>query len=209
MYQNASGARVTLCMRPDMESRGKTVLRYAREAGAARRLLAGTPDLEILAARALATAPLPRLAVPRLVLALGVLAGLALLLRDRVPVELAVDVAAAGAVDRAEAAGEPARRQLAGGTVGRDVGEPYRQDGVGGRRLDLRDDAGAGLDDRHRRADDLQRAVRRLRLDGLTAPRKGVDGGAARPLGATDVPVRRRDGPPRRPAPGCRPGGGG
>jgi hypothetical protein len=37
-------------------------LRYAREAGAARRLLAGTPDLEILAARALATAPLPRLA---------------------------------------------------------------------------------------------------------------------------------------------------
>jgi hypothetical protein len=37
-------------------------LRYAREAGAARRLLAGTPDLEILAARALAAAPLPRLA---------------------------------------------------------------------------------------------------------------------------------------------------
>ena len=37
-------------------------LRYAREAGAARRLLAGTPDLEILAARAMATAPLPRLA---------------------------------------------------------------------------------------------------------------------------------------------------
>src|SRR5690349_61390 len=37
-------------------------LRYAREAGAARRLLAGTPDLEILAARALATAPLPLLA---------------------------------------------------------------------------------------------------------------------------------------------------
>jgi len=38
-------------------------LRYAREAGAARRLLAGgTPDLEILAARAVATAPLPRLA---------------------------------------------------------------------------------------------------------------------------------------------------
>jgi hypothetical protein len=37
-------------------------LRYAREAGAARRLLTGTPDLEILAARALATAPLPRLA---------------------------------------------------------------------------------------------------------------------------------------------------
>jgi len=37
-------------------------LRYAREAGAARQLLAGTPDLEILAARAVATAPLPRLA---------------------------------------------------------------------------------------------------------------------------------------------------
>jgi hypothetical protein len=37
-------------------------LRYARAAGAARRLLAGTPDLEILAARALATAPLDRLA---------------------------------------------------------------------------------------------------------------------------------------------------
>jgi hypothetical protein len=37
-------------------------LRYAREAGAARRLLNGAPDLEILAARALATAPLPRLA---------------------------------------------------------------------------------------------------------------------------------------------------
>jgi hypothetical protein len=37
-------------------------LRYAREAGAARRLLAGTPDLDILAARALATAPLTRLA---------------------------------------------------------------------------------------------------------------------------------------------------
>lgn len=37
-------------------------LRYAREAGAARRLLASAPDLEILAARALATAPLPRLA---------------------------------------------------------------------------------------------------------------------------------------------------
>jgi hypothetical protein len=37
-------------------------LRYVREAGAARRLLAGTPDLEILAARALATASLPRLA---------------------------------------------------------------------------------------------------------------------------------------------------
>jgi hypothetical protein len=37
-------------------------LRYAREAGAARQLLAGTPDLEILAARALATAPLSRLA---------------------------------------------------------------------------------------------------------------------------------------------------
>jgi hypothetical protein len=37
-------------------------LRYAREAGAAARLVAGTPDLEVLAARALATAPLPRLA---------------------------------------------------------------------------------------------------------------------------------------------------
>jgi hypothetical protein len=37
-------------------------LRWAREAGAARRLLAGTPDLDVLAARALATAPLPRLA---------------------------------------------------------------------------------------------------------------------------------------------------
>jgi hypothetical protein len=37
-------------------------LRYAREAGAARRLLTGTPELEILAARAMATAPLPRLA---------------------------------------------------------------------------------------------------------------------------------------------------
>jgi hypothetical protein len=37
-------------------------LRYVREAGAARRLLAGTPDLDVLAARALATAPLPRLA---------------------------------------------------------------------------------------------------------------------------------------------------
>ena len=37
-------------------------LRYVREAGAARRLLSGTPDLEILAARAMATAPLPRLA---------------------------------------------------------------------------------------------------------------------------------------------------
>jgi hypothetical protein len=37
-------------------------LRYAREAGAAQRLLAGTPDLEVLAARALATAPLSRLA---------------------------------------------------------------------------------------------------------------------------------------------------
>jgi hypothetical protein len=36
--------------------------RYAREAGAATRLLRGTPDLELLAARALATAPLPRLA---------------------------------------------------------------------------------------------------------------------------------------------------
>jgi hypothetical protein len=37
-------------------------LRYLREAGAARRLLAGTPELHVLAARALATAPLPRLA---------------------------------------------------------------------------------------------------------------------------------------------------
>ena len=37
-------------------------LGYVREAGAARRLLAGTPELEILAARAMATAPLPRLA---------------------------------------------------------------------------------------------------------------------------------------------------
>jgi hypothetical protein len=36
-------------------------LSYAREAGAARRL-AGTAELEILAARAMATAPLPRLA---------------------------------------------------------------------------------------------------------------------------------------------------
>ncbi|WP_051515957.1 hypothetical protein [Candidatus Blastococcus massiliensis] len=38
-------------------------LRYVREAGAATRLLAGpSPDVELLAARALATAPLPRLA---------------------------------------------------------------------------------------------------------------------------------------------------
>ena len=37
-------------------------LSYAREAGAARRLVSGTPDLHLLAARALATAPLPRLA---------------------------------------------------------------------------------------------------------------------------------------------------
>ncbi|MCW2683629.1 MAG: hypothetical protein JWP33_1542, partial [Blastococcus sp.] len=37
-------------------------LHYVREAGAAARLLTGTPDLELLAARALATAPLPRLA---------------------------------------------------------------------------------------------------------------------------------------------------
>jgi len=37
-------------------------LRWAREAAAARRLLTGTPDLEVLAARALATAPLPGLA---------------------------------------------------------------------------------------------------------------------------------------------------
>jgi hypothetical protein len=37
-------------------------LRWAREASAAGRLLTGSPDLELLAARALATAPLPRLA---------------------------------------------------------------------------------------------------------------------------------------------------
>jgi hypothetical protein len=37
-------------------------LRWAREASAARRLIAGTPDLELLAARAVATAPLPDLA---------------------------------------------------------------------------------------------------------------------------------------------------
>jgi hypothetical protein len=37
-------------------------LDYARDAGAARRLLTGTPDLHLLAARALATASLPRLA---------------------------------------------------------------------------------------------------------------------------------------------------
>jgi hypothetical protein len=37
-------------------------LRWAREAGAARQLLTGTPDLHLLAARAVATAPLPRLA---------------------------------------------------------------------------------------------------------------------------------------------------
>jgi hypothetical protein len=37
-------------------------LRYAREAGAARRMFTATPDLHVLAARALATAPLPRLA---------------------------------------------------------------------------------------------------------------------------------------------------
>jgi hypothetical protein len=37
-------------------------LRYAREAGAARQLLTGAPELEILAARAMATAPLPHLA---------------------------------------------------------------------------------------------------------------------------------------------------
>ncbi|TFV62453.1 hypothetical protein E4P40_27630, partial [Blastococcus sp. CT_GayMR20] len=37
-------------------------LEYAREAGAARRLLTGTPDVHVLAARALATAPLPQLA---------------------------------------------------------------------------------------------------------------------------------------------------
>jgi hypothetical protein len=37
-------------------------LNYAREAGAARRLIAGTPDLHVLAVRALATAPLLQLA---------------------------------------------------------------------------------------------------------------------------------------------------
>lgn len=37
-------------------------LRWARDAAAAGRLLAGTPDLDVLAARALATAPLPLLA---------------------------------------------------------------------------------------------------------------------------------------------------
>jgi hypothetical protein len=37
-------------------------LGWIREAGAAQRLLSGTPDIELLAARALATAPLPRLA---------------------------------------------------------------------------------------------------------------------------------------------------
>lgn len=37
-------------------------LRYVREAGAARRMLTGTPDLHLFAARAVATAPLPRLA---------------------------------------------------------------------------------------------------------------------------------------------------
>lgn len=37
-------------------------LRWIREAAAARRLLSAGPDLELLAARALATAPLPRLA---------------------------------------------------------------------------------------------------------------------------------------------------
>lgn len=37
-------------------------LRWIREAAAARRLLRGSADLELLAARALATAPLPRLA---------------------------------------------------------------------------------------------------------------------------------------------------
>jgi hypothetical protein len=37
-------------------------LRWAREAGAARSMLRGTPDLHVLAARAMATAPLPRLA---------------------------------------------------------------------------------------------------------------------------------------------------
>jgi hypothetical protein len=37
-------------------------LSYVRDAGAARRLMTGTPELEILAARAMATAPLPWLA---------------------------------------------------------------------------------------------------------------------------------------------------
>lgn len=37
-------------------------LAWAREAGAARRLLTGAPDVELLAARAVATAPLPQLA---------------------------------------------------------------------------------------------------------------------------------------------------
>jgi len=37
-------------------------LRWAQEAGAARRLIDGTPDLHLLAARAMATAPLPQLA---------------------------------------------------------------------------------------------------------------------------------------------------
>jgi hypothetical protein len=37
-------------------------VRWARDAGAAARLAAGHPDLELLAARAVATAPLPRLA---------------------------------------------------------------------------------------------------------------------------------------------------
>jgi hypothetical protein len=37
-------------------------LRWAREASAARSMLRGTPDLHLLAARALATAPLPQLA---------------------------------------------------------------------------------------------------------------------------------------------------
>jgi hypothetical protein len=37
-------------------------LAWLRDAGAAERLLTGTPDLELLAARALATAPLPALA---------------------------------------------------------------------------------------------------------------------------------------------------
>ncbi|WP_104525117.1 hypothetical protein [Blastococcus atacamensis] len=37
-------------------------LHYAREAAAARRMLTGVPEVELLAARAVATAPLPRLA---------------------------------------------------------------------------------------------------------------------------------------------------
>ena len=50
-----------------------------------------------------------------------------------------------------------------------------------------------------RRPEDLQRAVRRLRLDGLAAPRQGDDRGATSPLGGADVPVRRRGRSPRGP----------